>query len=54
MLKDLGLSQDAASRTESATPLGTLAHETFKEMCKSGFAEKDFGSAFQYIKNSKR
>jgi len=54
MLKDLGLSQDAASRTESATPLGTLAHEIFKEMCKSGFAEKDFGSAFQYIKSSKR
>ena len=54
MLKDLGLSQDAASRTESATPLGTLAHEIFKEMCKSGFAEKDFGSAFQYIKKAQR
>jgi len=27
MTKDLGLSQDAATTTKSATPLGSLAHQ---------------------------
>ncbi len=54
MLKDLGLSQDAAGRAGCSTPLGAQAHSIYAEMCKSGFAEKDFGSAFQYIKGQKR
>jgi 3-hydroxyisobutyrate dehydrogenase-like beta-hydroxyacid dehydrogenase len=54
MLKDLGLSQDAANRAGSSTPLGTMSHKIFTDMCDSGFAEKDFGSAFQYIKAQKR
>ena len=27
MTKDLGLAQDAATRTQAATPLGSLAHQ---------------------------
>ena len=27
MTKDLGLAQDAATRAQSATPLGSLAHQ---------------------------
>lgn len=52
MLKDLGLAQDAANRTGSATPLGSLSLQMYRIMCNAGFAGKDFSSAFQFIKNS--
>ena len=50
MVKDLGLSQDAATRTQSATPLGSLAHQLYRVMTNSGYAGKDFSSAYQFIK----
>ena len=37
MTKDLGLAQDAATRAQAATPLGSLAHQVhhvlFSEFC---------------------
>ena len=36
MLKDLGLAQDAATRTSTATPLGSAALHIYRLMCNSG------------------
>jgi len=49
MTKDLGLAQDAATRTGAPTPLGSLAHQVYRVMCKSGYAEKDFSSAYRFL-----
>ena len=69
--QDLGLAQDAATRTKAATPLGSVAHQVFtlwksvlfyqhilnntfcqmyRVMCNAGYAEKDFSSAFQFLR----
>ncbi len=53
MLKDLGLSQDAATRTNTSTPLGSLALHMYRIMCNSGYDNKDFSSAFQFLKKDK-
>lgn len=53
MVKDLGLAQDAATRTRSATPLGSLAHQIYRIMNNNGFADKDFSSAYLFIKEKK-
>ncbi len=53
MLKDLGLSQDAATRTGSSTPLGSLALHMYRIMCNSGYAEKDFSSAYEFLQKKK-
>lgn len=50
MAKDLGLAQDAATRAQAATPLGSLAHQIYRVMCNAGYSEKDFSSAFQFLK----
>jgi len=50
MTKDLGLAQDAATRTNAATPLGSVAHQMYRVMCNAGYAEKDFSSAFQFLR----
>ncbi|KAL5010155.1 hypothetical protein ScPMuIL_012460 [Solemya velum] len=49
MTKDLGLAQNAATATKSPTPLGSLAHQLYRVMTNSGFAGKDFSSAFQFL-----
>jgi len=49
MLKDLGLAQDAATRTGSATPLGSQALHMYRIMCNSGYAPLDFSSVFQFL-----
>ena len=73
MTKDLGLAQDAATRAQSATPLGSLAHQVegtgschisrsyeissfqiYRVMCNAGYAEKDFSSAFQFLKEQEK
>jgi len=54
MTKDLGLAQDAATRAQSATPLGSLAHQIYRVMCNAGYAEKDFSSAFQFLKEQQK
>lgn len=55
MAKDLGLAQDAATKSLTPTPLGSLAHQIYRVMCNSGLAEKDFSSIFQFLQeqNSK-
>lgn len=50
MLKDLGLSQDAATRTSTSTPMGSLAMHIYRIMCHSGYENKDFSSSFEFLK----
>lgn len=49
MTKDLGLAQNAATRTGAPTPLGSLAHQLYRVMTNAGYAEKDFSSAFKFL-----
>jgi len=54
MTKDLGLAQDAATRAQSPTPLGSLAHQMYRVMCNAGYAEKDFSSAFKFLQEQEK
>ncbi|XP_040289516.1 3-hydroxyisobutyrate dehydrogenase, mitochondrial [Bufo bufo] len=50
MAKDLGLAQDSATNTKSPTPLGSLSHQVYRLMCAKGYAQKDFSSVFQFLR----
>jgi len=54
MTKDLGLAQDAATRAQAAAPLGSLAHQIYRVMCNAGYAEKDFSSAFKFLREQEK
>lgn len=49
MAKDLGLAQNSATRTSSAIPLGSLAHQLYRLMSVRGYANKDFSSIYQFL-----
>ncbi|KAL2080430.1 hypothetical protein ACEWY4_024223 [Coilia grayii] len=50
MAKDLGLAQTTATDTRTPIPLGALAHQIFRVMCARGYANKDFSSVFQFLR----
>ncbi|XP_013864209.1 3-hydroxyisobutyrate dehydrogenase b [Austrofundulus limnaeus] len=50
MTKDLGLAQDTATTTRTPVPLGSLAHQIYRMMCARGYANKDFSSVFQFLR----
>ncbi|XP_067003225.2 3-hydroxyisobutyrate dehydrogenase, mitochondrial [Anabrus simplex] len=50
MVKDLGLAQDAATKSQTPVPLGSLAHQIYRTMVARGFADKDFSSVYQFLK----
>uniref|UniRef100_A0A3B3ZQW6 3-hydroxyisobutyrate dehydrogenase n=1 Tax=Periophthalmus magnuspinnatus TaxID=409849 RepID=A0A3B3ZQW6_9GOBI len=50
MAKDLGFAQSTATSTRSPIPLGSLAHQIFRVMCSRGYANKDFSSVFQFLR----
>ncbi|XP_069687591.1 3-hydroxyisobutyrate dehydrogenase, mitochondrial isoform X2 [Periplaneta americana] len=54
MAKDLGLAQEAATRTSTPTPLGSLAYQMYSSMINNGYAEKDFSSVFQFFQEQER
>ena len=41
--------KQAAKQTGAQLPLGWKAKEIYEELCKKGYATKDFGIVFQYI-----
>jgi len=49
MTKDLGLVQNAATETKSPNPLGSLAHQIYRVLTNSGYAEKDFSSVYKFL-----
>ncbi|KAJ8267300.1 hypothetical protein COCON_G00124720 [Conger conger] len=50
MAKDLGLAQIMATSTLTPIPLGSLAHQLYRTMCARGYANKDFSSVFQFLR----
>jgi 3-hydroxyisobutyrate dehydrogenase len=52
MTKDLGLAQNSATRSNSAIPLGSLAHQLYRLMTVRGYAKKDFSSVYQFLQKS--
>ncbi|XP_007562689.1 3-hydroxyisobutyrate dehydrogenase a [Poecilia latipinna] len=50
MAKDLGLAQNTATNTRTPIPLGSLAHQIYRVMCSRGYANKDFSSVFQFLR----
>ena len=52
MLKDLRLSQEAASASGSHTPLGEHATELYEKFCGDGHAGTDFSGIFNSIRKS--
>ncbi|XP_020636232.3 3-hydroxyisobutyrate dehydrogenase, mitochondrial isoform X1 [Pogona vitticeps] len=50
MAKDLGLAQISATNTKTPVPLGSLAHQIYRIMCAKGYAQKDFSSVFQFLR----
>lgn len=49
MLKDLGLSQMAASRVDAATPMGKHALHLYQQFVEDGGSEKDFSGVLPWI-----
>jgi 3-hydroxyisobutyrate dehydrogenase len=50
MLKDLGLSQDAAEQVHAQTPLGAEALQLFRDYVDRGHAGTDFSGIFKMIR----
>lgn len=51
MVKDLGLSQEAALATNSSTPMGALARSLYVNHGRQGHGRRDFSSIFEQFKN---
>ena len=54
MLKDLGLSQQAAEETGQATPMGAHAMQLYETFLKEGGTGKDFSGIIEYLKTAAR
>ncbi|MEE9375093.1 MAG: NAD-binding protein, partial [Rhizobiaceae bacterium] len=54
MLKDLGLSQEAAAQTAAYTPLGTHAFELYKQFCEDGNSDVDFSGIIKMMQAAKK
>ncbi len=52
MTKDLGLAQDAAVATGTATPMGALARNLYRMHGANGGGRLDFSSILQFLKGS--
>lgn len=48
--QDLGLAQNTATNTKTPVPLGSLSHQIYRMMCARGYANKDFSSVFQFLR----
>ena len=53
MLKDLKLSQDAASASGATTPLGAHAAKIYEAFAGDGFEGKDFSGIVEYLRSGK-
>lgn len=52
MLKDLGLSQDAAKAVGADTPMGEKAQKFYTMLTENGYGQKDFGVAYKYLRDN--
>ncbi|GIU46708.1 3-hydroxyisobutyrate dehydrogenase [Shewanella algidipiscicola] len=51
MVKDLGLSQEAALLSNSSTPMGSLARSLYVNHARQGNGKRDFSSIFEQFNN---
>ncbi|QYJ76716.1 3-hydroxyisobutyrate dehydrogenase [Shewanella sp. FJAT-52076] len=49
MVKDLGLSQEAALSSQSSTPMGALARSLYVSHARAGNGPRDFSSIFEHF-----
>lgn len=49
--KDLGLAQTEATKSKSATPLGSISHQIYRTMCAQGYGLKDFSVIYKILSN---
>lgn len=54
MVKDLGLSQEAALLSNSSTPMGSLARSFYVNHARQGHGKRDFSSIFEQFANSQQ
>ncbi|VAW17684.1 3-hydroxyisobutyrate dehydrogenase [hydrothermal vent metagenome] len=54
MLKDLGLSQQAAKQASALTPLGKHASELYREMVDAGHAGDDFSGMIEFLQSKQK
>ncbi|MEL6505717.1 MAG: 3-hydroxyisobutyrate dehydrogenase [Pseudomonadota bacterium] len=54
MLKDLGLSQEAAEKTEAYTPLGAHALSLYEQFCQEGHGDMDFSGIIKMMEKAKK
>lgn len=54
MIKDLGLSQQAADETGQATPMGQYATTLYKHFLENGGEGKDFSGIIKYLQSAER
>ena len=54
MVKDLGLSQEAALVSNSSTPMGALARSLYVNHARQGNGSRDFSSIFEQFTNSQQ
>ncbi|WP_299811347.1 3-hydroxyisobutyrate dehydrogenase [uncultured Shewanella sp.] len=54
MVKDLGLSQEAALLSNSSTPMGALARSLYVNHAKQGNGKRDFSSIFEQFAQSEQ
>ncbi|MDR8523168.1 MULTISPECIES: 3-hydroxyisobutyrate dehydrogenase [Shewanella] len=54
MVKDLGLSQEAALLSNSSTPMGALARSLYVNHAKQGNGKRDFSSIFEQFAHSEQ
>ncbi|QSX31142.1 MULTISPECIES: 3-hydroxyisobutyrate dehydrogenase [Shewanella] len=52
MVKDLGLSQEAALASQSSTPMGALARSLYVSHARAGNGKRDFSSIFEQFAKS--
>ncbi|CAB3372889.1 Hypothetical predicted protein [Cloeon dipterum] len=52
--KDLGLAQGLATRTGSPIPMGALASQIYRLMCKAGLEVRDFSSVYKFIQDGQK
>ena len=54
MLKDLGLSQQAAASVDVATPMGAMAASVYEAMVASGNGHLDFSAVIRHVRSQLR
>ncbi|XP_049833028.1 3-hydroxyisobutyrate dehydrogenase, mitochondrial isoform X1 [Schistocerca gregaria] len=53
MAKDLGIAQEASTKNQVPTPLGSLAHQIYRILVAQGYGKKDFSVIYKFLSEAK-